>query len=150
MVTPVMASLYKWQFNCLKRKPSNVSLNFAIFSLLLSFLDFIHHPIFQRTVNNTLFRIPDDGQSKKNSVIPRVIHHRQNPVESTSPFLSALLKQLENNLTDFNKISYCDIKIAVFWFVTPCSFEDSYRNFVGIYCLKMVVCSVSAHKTTQR
>jgi hypothetical protein len=29
------------------------------------------------------FRIPDDGQSPKNPVFLSVIHHRQNPLEST-------------------------------------------------------------------
>jgi hypothetical protein len=34
--------------------------------------------------NPILFRIQGDEQSPKNPVIPNVIHHRQNPLESTS------------------------------------------------------------------
>jgi hypothetical protein len=35
------------------------------------------------TLCSLIFRKPEDGQSKKNPVIPRVIHHGQNPLEST-------------------------------------------------------------------
>jgi hypothetical protein len=151
MVTPVMASLFKWQCNCLQLTPSNVS-QLRHFFIITEFFGLYHSSgIFQRTLNNILFSIPDDGQRKKEKVITSVKGHRQNPLESTSSFLFAHVKQLLNSFTDFTKISYCEIKIAVFFFVVPCSFEDWYRSFVGICCLKMVaVCStealLSAHK----
>jgi hypothetical protein len=51
---------HRWQWGCEKLCVENFSVTFRI----SRFLDFVHHPVFQKTWQNT--RMPDDGQNQKN------------------------------------------------------------------------------------
>jgi hypothetical protein len=48
--------------------------------------------------NDVFFRIPEYGQIPRTQVIPRVIHHRQNPSELTIPYSRHFSKQQLQNL----------------------------------------------------